>query len=82
LLGIKVIKLNKIKGTQTVGSNLLAAQNLARAISSKLETSIYRLKPKTKQTCRDIAASFRTTKISAQNQIQKIGCALMPNEKS
>jgi len=27
LLGIKVIKLNKIRGTRTIGANLLAARN-------------------------------------------------------
>ena len=47
---------------------------------SKLETSGYRLKPKTlKPKSRRFAVSLRTTKISAQIHRQKIGVCLMPN---
>jgi hypothetical protein len=81
LLGIKVIKLNKIKGTQTIGANLLATQNLARAIlqSSKLQSTgsnpnQSNLSPQRRQ--------LTNSKNSAQIHRQIIGVGLMPNEKS
>jgi hypothetical protein len=46
LLGIKVIKLNKIKGAPTVGAQIARRSNPGASHSSKLETSGYRLKPK------------------------------------
>jgi hypothetical protein len=83
LLGIKVIKLNKIKGTQTIGSKSCSLLETGASFFSKLETSGYRLKPKTlKPKSRRFAVSLRTTKISAQIRHQKIGVRLMPNEKS
>jgi hypothetical protein len=83
LLGIKVIKLNKIKGTQTIGSKSCSLLETGASFLSKLETSSYQLKPKTlKPKSRRLAASFRTTKISPQIHRQKIGACLMPNEKS
>jgi hypothetical protein len=83
LLGIKVIKLNKIKGTQTVGSKSCSPLETGASFFSKLETSGYRLKPKpAKPKSRRSAGNFRTTKISAQIHRQEIGVRLMPNEKS
>jgi hypothetical protein len=63
VLGSKVIKLNKIKGTQTHRSYLIAAQNQARAILSKRETSGDQRKPKSaKPKSRRFAVRIRTTK--------------------
>jgi hypothetical protein len=66
LLGIKVIKLNKIKGTPTVGAQIArrsksGASHLFKARNFRLPTQ---------------------TKISPQIHRQKIGGCLMPNEKS
>jgi hypothetical protein len=47
LLGIKVIKLNKIKETQTIGVQICSLLETGASFFSKLETSGYRLKPKT-----------------------------------
>jgi hypothetical protein len=47
LLGIKVIKLNKTKGTPTIGVQICSPPKTGASYSSKLETSGYRLKPKT-----------------------------------
>jgi hypothetical protein len=47
LLGFKVIKLNKIKGTQTFGVPICLPLETGASLFSKLETSGYRLKPKT-----------------------------------
>jgi len=50
---------------------------------SKLETSGYRLKPKTLKTkSRRILSGFRITKISSQNYGQISGARLMPNVES
>jgi hypothetical protein len=81
LLGIKVIKLNKIKGTRTIGSNLLAAQNrrelFFKARNFNLPTQI-----QTNQTYRRIAGNLLTPKSSVQIQRQNIGVGLMPNVES
>jgi hypothetical protein len=79
LLGIKVIKLNKIKGTQTIGSK--SCSLLETGASFLFKARNFRLPAQTKnsQTYRCIAASFRTAKISAQIHRQKIGVCLMPN---
>jgi hypothetical protein len=82
LLGIKVIKLNKIKGTQTVGSKSCSLLKTGASYSSKLETSIYQLKSKPIKPFRRNAGNLLTPKISAQIHRQKIGVGLMPNEKS
>jgi len=83
LLGIKVIKLNKIKGTQTIGVQICSLLESGASFFSKLETSGYRLKPKTdKPKSRRSAVSFRTAKISAQIHRQKISVGLMPNVES
>jgi hypothetical protein len=70
LLGIKVIKLNKIKGTRTTGSNLPAAQN-RRELFFKARN--FRLPAQTKnaQTCRHLATSFRTAKNLCSNPSPK-----------
>jgi hypothetical protein len=75
LLGIKVIKLNKIKGTRTAGSNLLAARNLARAIISKLETSGYRLKPKPIQPVATSPSASEPPKSPLKSIAKKSACA-------
>jgi len=54
LLGTKVIKLNKIKGTQTIGSKSCSRLETGASYFLRLETSIHQLKPKT---LKPIAAS-------------------------
>jgi len=66
LLGIKVIKLNKIKGTPTVGAQI--ARRSKPGASHLFKARNFRLPAQ--------------TKISAQILHQKIGVGLMPNEKS
>jgi hypothetical protein len=46
LLGTKVITLNKIKGTQTIGSKSCSLLETGASYFLRLETSIYQLKPK------------------------------------
>jgi hypothetical protein len=46
LLGIKVIKLNKIKETQTIGAQIYSPLKTWRELSFPLETSGYQRKPK------------------------------------
>jgi hypothetical protein len=46
LLGSKVIKLNKIKESQTIGVQICSPLKTWRELSFPLETSGYRLKPK------------------------------------
>jgi hypothetical protein len=82
LLGIKVIKLNKIKGTQTIGSKACSPLETGASFFSKLETSGYRLKPKTLKPVVKSPPASEPPKISAQIHRQKIGVGLMPNEKS
>jgi hypothetical protein len=66
LLGIKVIKLNRIKGTQTIGSNLLADLN-RRELFFKARNFRLPAQTKTNPTYRCIAASFRTAKNLCSN---------------
>jgi hypothetical protein len=78
---------NPHNSQKPVIANLSAAScsplETGASYSSKLETSGYRLKPKTaKPKSRRIAVGFRTTKISSQNHRQISGVRLMPNEKS
>jgi hypothetical protein len=70
-LNIKVIKLNKIKGTQTIGAQICSP--LETGASFLFKARNFRLPAQTKnsQTCRCIAVSFRITKISAQIHRQK-----------
>jgi hypothetical protein len=82
LLGIKVIKLNKIKGTQTIGCHLARRSKPGASHSSKLETSGYRLKPKTLKPVAASPPASEPPKISAQIRRQKIGVGLMPNVES
>jgi hypothetical protein len=46
LLGIKVIKLNKIKGTQTIGTQICSPLKTGASYFLWLKSSGYRLKPK------------------------------------
>jgi hypothetical protein len=82
LLGIKVINLNKIKGTQTIGVQICSPLKTGASYSWKLETSGYRLKPKTLKPVVTSPPASEPPKISAQIRRQKIGVGLMPNEKS
>jgi hypothetical protein len=62
LLGIKVIKLNKIKETQTIGVQICSL--LETGASFLFNARNFRLPTQTKnaQTCRHLATSFRTAK--------------------
>jgi len=82
LLGIKVIKLNKIEGTQTIGVQICSLLETGASLLFKARNFRLPAQTKTNQTYRCIAVSFRTTKISAQIHRQKIGGCLMPNVES
>jgi hypothetical protein len=56
LLGIKVIKLNKIKGTRTNGSNLLAARNRRELL---FKAGNFRLPAQTKNSQTEISPHRR-----------------------
>jgi hypothetical protein len=66
LLGIKVIKLNKIKESQTIGVQIYSPLKIWREPFFKARN--FQLP--------------NQTKISPQIHRQKIGVGLMPNEKS
>jgi hypothetical protein len=70
LLGIKVIKLNKIKGTRTIGSNLLAAR-IRRELFFMARNFRLPAQTKTNPTYRCIAVSFRTVKNLRSNPSPK-----------
>jgi hypothetical protein len=82
LLGIKVIKLNKINGTANHRLKSARRSKPGASYSSKLETPGYRLKPKTLKPIAASPAASEPSKISVQIHGQKIGVGLMPNEKS
>jgi hypothetical protein len=82
LLGIKVITLNKIKGTPTVGAQICSLLETGASFVSKLETSGYRLKPKTLKPAVKSPPASELPKIFAQIHRQKIGVGLMPNVHS
>jgi hypothetical protein len=67
LLGIKVIRLNKIKGTRTIGSK--SCSPLETGASFLFKTRNFRLpaQTQTNPTYRCIAISFRTTKNLCSN---------------
>jgi hypothetical protein len=80
--GIKVININKIKGSQTLGVQMCSPHETSASYSSKLETSGYRLKPKTLKPVAASPSASEPPKISAQIRRQKIGVCLMPNVES
>jgi hypothetical protein len=82
LLGIKVIKLNKIKGTQTIGVQICSPLITWRELLFKARNFNLPAQIKTSQTYRRIAGDLLTSKISAQIHRQKIGVGLMPNVES
>jgi hypothetical protein len=62
LLGIKVIKLNKIEGTQTIGVQICSLLETGASLLFKARNFRLPAQTKTNQTYRCIAASFQTTK--------------------
>jgi hypothetical protein len=82
LLGIKVIKLNKIRRTVNHRLKICSPLETGASFFSKLETSGYRLKPKPTKPAAASPSASESAKISVQNHRQKIGVGLMPNVES
>jgi hypothetical protein len=64
LLGIKVIKLNKINGTQTIGVQICSPLETGASFLFKARNFRLPAQTKTNPTYRGIVVSFRVTKIS------------------